>query len=45
MIKLRSLITGVLLLAPLITHADCTRVTSTSLLSSEVIAAGYTATT
>lgn len=45
MIKLRSIITGVLLLAPLITHADCTRVTSTSLLSSEVIAAGYTATT
>lgn len=44
MIKLRSLITGVLLLAPLITQADCTRVTSTSSLSSEVIAAGYTAT-
>jgi len=43
MFNLRRIITLLMLTVPLASHANCTKVTSTSLLSSEIIAAGYTA--
>ena len=44
MLKLIHYITCLVLALPIVSHANCIRVTSTSSLSSEIIAAGYTAT-
>lgn len=44
MLKLKYFITCLVLTLPIASHATCSKVTSTSALSSEIIAAGYTAT-
>ena len=43
MFELKHLFTFLVLTVPIASHANCTKVTSTSSLSSELIAAGYTA--
>lgn len=43
MLKLNKIIISGILTVPIVAHANCTKVTSTSSLSSELIAAGYTA--
>ena len=44
MLKLKHIITCLVLALPIASNATCSKVTSTSALSSEIIAAGYTAT-
>ncbi len=44
MSSVKGLITSLMLMLPVVSHATCSKVTSTSALSSEIIAAGYTAT-